>query len=105
MVRLPLLLTSVKLTWIKRIKKILNLKNKGQMTIVPLILISSSQTKATTPGSSTGRGCFQDAGLPPGRGSKVRARGGRSAHPRVGVRALGGGGGGALPWLTGDVRL
>ena len=74
------------------------------MTIVPLILISSSQTKAMTPGSSTGRGCFQDAGLPPGRGSKVRARGGRNARPRVGVRAPGGGGG-ALPWLTGGVRL
>jgi len=30
--------------------------------------------EATTPGSGAGRGCFQGAGLPPGRGSKVRAR-------------------------------
>jgi hypothetical protein len=109
MVHLPLLLTSVRWTWIKRIKKIPNLKNKGQMTIVPLILVSLSQTHGASfcSGLGTGslsaaqkhrrkgrprlqgvgaeRGYVKGVGLPLDRGSRARpwlqAWGGHDACP------------------------
>ena len=74
-------LTSVRWTWIKRIKKILNLKNKGQMTIVPLILISSSQTHRALSLTSGLGAAFPVAALQKHQ---------REGRPRLQVRAQGG---------------
>ena len=78
---------------IKQIKKILNQKNKDQMTIVPLILVSSSQTHRASSLTSAWARLFQLRRLQKHQGE------GRPRRPPAGRRAR------ALPRLTGGVRL